>query len=195
MESSITQPQPVWIHASQQMSQITERRRNALFDGRISNAFLYSGYAQSRLWLEVFRQHSPAIQNDDFQQWYKSFFADVAQNLTDEAVHVIGLGTGGGEKDCWLLETLHDHRLLFTPVDVSEILALLSAQRAAPLLDQPPRPLAAELTACSDLISWLDSFDRGIKRVFTCFGVIPNIEPESLLPLLHSFLRRQIGYC
>lgn len=189
MESSINQPQPVWIHPSQQMHSIAQRRRNGLFNGRIPNAFLYSGYAQSKLWLEVFRKHSPTSHNNDFQRWYKSFLASVAQNITADAVHVVGLGSGGGEKDCWLLEALHAHKLLFTPVDVSEVLALLSAQRVAHLLEQPPRPLTAELSACSDFISWLDSFDGGIKRVFTCFGVIPNIEPETLLPLLRSFLR------
>ncbi|MEN8215229.1 MAG: hypothetical protein ABFS56_02415 [Pseudomonadota bacterium] len=51
------------------------------------------------------------------------------------AVHVVGLGSGCGEKDCCLLEALHAQKLLFTPVDVSEVLALLSAQRVAHLLE------------------------------------------------------------
>lgn len=195
MESSINKPQPVWIHSSQQMQSITERRRNALFSGRIPNSFLYSGYAQSKLWLEVFRKHSPAIQNPEFQRWHKSFFASFVRNLQTPALHVVGLGSGGGEKDCWLLDALqaqNQTHLLFTPVDVSEILALLSAQRATNnVLEVFPRPLVAELSACSDLESWLDSLDGGRSRVFTCFGVIPNLAPESILPLLRSLLREE----
>jgi hypothetical protein len=112
-------------------------------------------------------------------------------------VHVICLGCGGSGKDRWWLEELRDAAsgtlaLRVTAIDASPDLALQSAGRL--------RDLAFVVPVVADLMAF-DDFRNGFgkgepspdeedgPRIFTCFGLLPNFEPDVFLPKLRSWLR------
>lgn len=180
MSPSADTPEPVWIHPSRGMDAIAERRRNALASGVIPPEFHYVGHRQTGLWLEVARCHAPA----GLGPFYRQALAELP---LPRVPHLIGLGPGSAQKEAWLQERVRSTR--FTPVDVSDSLALLAARRLAPLVEHPPLPLVADLTRFPGLPGWLAGFDRGEPRLFSAFGVTPNLPPEELDPALRAFLR------
>tara|TARA_R110002096_G_scaffold206192_11_gene392415 strand:- start:36 stop:947 length:912 start_codon:yes stop_codon:yes gene_type:complete len=175
-------PEPIWIHSSRQMAAVASLRQSSLPSGKIPHLFHYEGLRQSQLWMEVARAHAPNTEST-----YHKIFQVAREWMGDEPIHVVGLGAGGASKERKLLEGLTKPQ--FTPVDVSDSLALLSAQQTRDLTEQPPKPLVADLLAYPDLPEWLDEFDSGRKRLFTAFGLTPNTAPSELLPVLRGFLR------
>ncbi len=175
-------PEPIWIHSSRQMNAVADLRRSSLPSGKIPHLFHYEGLRQSQLWMKVARAHAP-----NTEPAYREVFESAREWIGDEPVHVVGLGAGGAAKEQKLLEGLT--KPLFTPVDVSDSLALLSAQHTWDLTEKPPKPLVADLLGYPDLPNWLAEFDSGRKRLFTAFGLTPNTAPSELLPVLHDFLR------
>ncbi|MEM1295191.1 MAG: L-histidine N(alpha)-methyltransferase [Verrucomicrobiota bacterium] len=175
-------PEPIWIHSSRQMEAVTDLRRSCLADGQIPHLFHYEGLRQSQLWRKVARAHAPSS-----DQAYRDIFREAAKWAGLEPVHVVGLGAGGATKEAKLLSSLNNP--LFTPVDVSDSLALLSAQNTRDLTDKPPKPLVADILSFPELPIWLDEFDSGRKRLFTAFGLTPNTAPSELFPALREFLR------
>lgn len=175
-------PAPIWIHSSRQMEAVTNLRRSSLPCGKIPHLFHYEGLRQSQLWMKVAQAHAP---NSD--QAYREMFKEAADWAGTESIHVIGLGAGGASKEEKLLSGLNNP--LFTPVDVSDSLALLSAQNTSALTEAPPKPLVADILAFPELPDWLSEFDSGRKRLFTAFGLTPNTAPNELFPALRKFLR------
>jgi L-histidine N-alpha-methyltransferase len=180
MNPSAPPPEPVWIHGSRDLESIAERRSMALPRGVIPPEFLYVGHRQSELWLEVARCHAPA----GLDLFYRKAFAELP---IPQLPHLVGLGPGSARKEAALQERLGAGR--FTPVDVSDSLALISARRLAPMVQHLPRPLVADLTRFPGLPDWLSEFDQGAPRLFSAFGVTPNLPPEELDPALRAFLR------
>jgi len=162
------------------MEAVAERRRRALPNGPIPGEFHYEGHRQSQLWLEVARRHAPP----GLDTFYRQAFTMVP---TGTFSHLISLGAGGARKEGWLQQRITANR--FTPVDVSDSLALLSAQHLRTLVEKPPRPIVADLTQFPGLPDWLSTFDEEEPRLYTAFGLTPNLNPEELDPILRGFLR------
>ncbi len=162
------------------MESIAERRRLALPLGSIPAEFHYVGHRQSELWLAVARCHAPT----GLDIFYRGAFAALP---IPHLPHLVGLGPGSAQKEAWLQEKLQARR--FTPVDVSESLSLFSALRLRPHVAHAPRPLVADLTRFPNLPDWLSEFDGGEPRLFSAFGVTPNLPPGELDPALRAFLR------
>ena len=175
-------PDPIWIHPSRQMTAMAELRREALPSGAIPHLFHYERLRQSQLWLEVARKYAP-----DVEATYRQVFQTAREWCGNAPVHLVGLGAGGARKERWLLEKLENPR--FTPVDVSDSLALQSTQHVRDLTGKPPKPLVADILEFPGLPDWLGEFDSGRKRLFTAFGLTPNTSPKALLPALRGFLR------
>ncbi len=184
---------PVWIHHSRNMESIALARKESLRTGQVDHTFHYASERQSELWLEVHRKHSPVVTDQGVSKIYRDLFRETAAMWVGKVVHVVGLGCGGGSKDRLLLEALDEvnARVLFTPVDVSASLALLSEAATCDFCDEPQRPIVADLLHFSDLAEALEELDQGAARIFTFFGMMPNFEPEAILPLLHGWLRSQ----
>jgi hypothetical protein len=164
------------------MESAAERRKQSLPLGEIPPEFHYEGYRQSQLWLKVAQRHAPS----GLGAFYQTAFACLP--LHDKA-HLVGLGAGGGWKEAWLQARLGASR--FTPVDVSVSLALLSARRLQQLIPQRCKPLVADITKFPDLPEWLSQFDSEEPRLFSAFGLTPNLPPEELDPILKRYLRPQ----
>jgi hypothetical protein len=183
--------QPVWIHHSQTMEAIALARKESLREGRVDHSFHYATSRQSELWLEVHRAHSPAVSDGDVEKIYIKLFAARSKRWAQKPVHVVGLGCGGGRKDQLLLESLcaQGARVRFTPIDVSASLALLSAETTRRFCAEPQRPIVADLLQFSDLPEALAEFDKGEPRLYTFFGMMPNFEPDAILPILRTWIR------
>jgi L-histidine N-alpha-methyltransferase len=184
-------PRTALIHPSFRADAWRDRRIASLRDSAIDHGFHYAGVRQAELWLEVHRRHAPGAIDPDFERIYRSAAEDLAGELEGRAVHVIGLGAGGGEKEATVLEALSGRgcRLQYTPVDVSPELALLSAEEAESRVDCPVSPVVGDLSMLGNVGDWLDGTDRGAQRVFTAFGLTPNFTPSTLLGLLAAALR------
>lgn len=183
--------QTVLIHPSFRADALRQKRIASLMDGTLDHAFHYAGVRQAELWLHVHQTHAPVTVDPAFETIYRHLARDLAMELAGEAVHVIGLGSGGGEKEAWVLEALKQQgcRIRYTPLDVSPELALLSAEVAENWVDQAILPIVGDLSLLPDLKDWLDGEQQQASRIYTAFGLTPNFAPSILLKGLGGVLR------
>ncbi len=198
------------IHASQFPGAVLADLRQSLRTRQINHKFHYDSYKQARQWLALHEAWSPARTDPRCAATYETAFAAVGGRITARRIHVIGLGCGGGQKDAQLLEQLEGHgkELSYTPVDVSTALVLTAYQAAAKVLgheEVPFRPadpnwqlaignwqsaLVCDLAA-ADLPAILDELTPPeATRLITFFGMLPNFEPQLILPRLGALVRR-----
>lgn len=182
--------QPVRIHASFRAEALRNKRIASLKEHAIDHGFHYAGVRQAELWLKVHQAHAPGSVDPEFERLYRAAAANLAQELAGQAVHVIGLGSGGGEKETWVLNALHQHGcpLRYTPVDISPELALMSAEQARASVEAHITPVVGDLSLLADADNWLEA-DPATVRVYTAFGLTPNFPPSYLLGLLNHSLR------
>ncbi len=183
----------IWVHQSLNSGEQALRRVASLCNGELDNGFHYQGGKQAELWLEVHKRHAPLFADPEFAEIFHAVSVDAADSLAGQAVHVIGLGPGGGEKESWLLEALSGRgcRLRYSPVDASLQLALLSAEVAKPYVGDEIFPVVGDLSLLAELPAWLERYPREESRVFTAFGLAPNFFPSQLFPRLAAVLRPQ----
>lgn len=183
--------QPVWLHSSLRADEQSRRRLESLRGGALENFFHYVGVRQSQLWLAVHRRHAPLFRDPAFTAIYRDLSDAVARELSDQRLHVIGLGPGGGQKESWLLEALarENATLGYTPVDASAELAWLSADRGREWGDSVSMPVVGDLSLLPDLPDLLDKAGATGRRVYTAFGIIQNFSPEQIFPWFRSVLR------
>ncbi len=183
----------VEIHCSQFPERIQADLLESLRARRIDHKFHYESREQARLWLALHEAHSPARSDPDTRALYERCFDAVPFPVDGRDVHVISLGSGGGQKDLCLLRRLavESRRVDYTPVDVSLSLALISREAA---LSQAPaercHPVVCDLgraEALPDLIAGHAAPDA--RRVILFFGMLPNFEPGEILPKLSALLR------
>jgi uncharacterized SAM-dependent methyltransferase len=113
------------------------------------------------------------------------------------AVQVIGLGCGGGQKDARLLSLLagQGKEVSYRPCDVSLALALTARQAARQAVaNLPCDPLVCDLALADDLPGVFGPpGDARTARLITFFGMLPNFEPELILPRLADLVRGEDG--
>lgn len=184
------QARTVLIHPSFRAAAWRTRRITSLHEAAIDPAFHYAGVRQAALWLKVHRIHAPGAVEPDFERIYRMLAHDLAGSLAGQSVHVIGLGSGGGEKEAWVLEALEQQgcHLRYTPVDISPELALLSAEVAENRFDGSIYPVVGDLSLLASPDDWLHDEPASI-RVYTAFGLTPNFTPSWLLGHLGRILR------
>jgi uncharacterized SAM-dependent methyltransferase len=113
-------------------------------------------------------------------------------------LHLIGLGCGGGEKDTRLLAELQreGRTAWYSPVDVSTAMVLVARQVATRVIPEAHCfPLVCDL-ACTDDLSGIvvpepsaAAPPTNAARLITCFGMLPNFEPQVILTRLAELLR------
>src|SRR6185369_4053314 len=116
------------------------------------------------------------------------FRAAVAE-ISARRVHVVGLGCGGGRKDTRLLQLLkaRGREVSYTPCDVSVAMVLVARRTARRVVaDVHCFPLVCDLASARDLPSLFPQTTA--SRLITFFGMIPNFEPEMILPKLASLV-------
>lgn len=180
----------VWVHESLRAAAQSKRRRDALQSGWMDAAFHYLSVRQAELWLNVHRSHAPVFADASFGEVFERAAASTAAVCAGKAVHVIGLGSGGGQKEASVLRVLGAAgcRLRYTPVDVGVELALESARMARPWVMGEVRPLAADLRSVVGVENFCGSKSSDEIRVVTAFGLLPNFFPSEIFGLLGQWV-------
>ena len=179
----------VRIHPSQFPESIRRDLLASLRRREINHKFHYDSVKQSQKWLAIHRRYSPARQDRDCRAIYEKSFTAAAESIRQSPVHLIGLGCGGGQKDLQLLKRLRSPRreIFYTPCDVSVAMVLIARRSALAVVPGDHCfPLVCDLATARDLPS---SLLTGHPSLITFFGMIPNFEPQQILPRLASLLR------
>jgi len=189
MKSSVK----VTIHASQFPEKIRRDLLASLRTRQVNHKFHYDSVKQTQKWLALHQVYSPSRNDADCAATYGRAFGEAANQIKAGRVHVAGLGCGGGQKDTRLLKLLKagGKKILYTPCDVSAAMVLVA--RAAAICAVPENncfPLVCDLASAKDLPSlFTQSPAPRAPRLVTFFGMIPNFEPQQILPKLASLVR------
>ncbi len=171
--------------------EISQVVRDSLESGRLDPKLLYVSDRQAALWREVFLRHSPIHGNPEFARIYREAFALTADRLAGKSVHFVGLGCGTGLKEAQLSRCLRERgcEVDFSAIDVSRELVEEAARQVAETGASAPRHLVCDLAEIDFLKKWLDSASHKAPRLFTFFGLVPNLEPAFVVRLWREILR------
>jgi L-histidine N-alpha-methyltransferase len=181
----------VTIHASQFPENVRRDLIASLATRRVNHKFHYDSVRQTQKWLALHQAHSPARNNTACAGTYDRAFAEAVKQIAAKEIHVIGLGCGGGQKDTRLLELLKasGREIFYTPCDVSVAMTLVARQTALAVVPEKNCfPFVCDLATADDLPA---IFDPRPSTLVTFFGMIPNFEPEEILPKLAALVRPQ----
>ncbi|MCX6895551.1 MAG: L-histidine N(alpha)-methyltransferase [Verrucomicrobia bacterium] len=188
----------VAIHASQSPENVRRDLLASLRTRRVNHKFHYDSIKQTQKWLALHQIYSPTRNNADCLAVYEKSFAAAAQ-IPSPRVHVIGLGCGGGQKDTRLLKLLRatGKEVSYTPCDVATAMVLVARQTALAVVpEENIFPFVCDLAWEGRHVADPDLFGTAARRpshdaarLITFFGMIPNFEPQEILPRLASLLR------
>ncbi len=187
----------VAIHPSQFPENLRRDLLTSLRARQLNHKFLYDGIKQTQKWLALHEACSPARNDIDCVETYDKAFGAAAERVAARRVHVISLGCGGGQKDVSLLKRLRQSgkQVSYTPCDVSVAMVLIARQSALEILDSNDCfPLVCDLLTADDLAGVLrQQTPVDVARLVTFFGLIPNFEPQIILPRLADVLHPDDG--
>jgi L-histidine N-alpha-methyltransferase len=183
----------VAIHSSQFPDAVRRDLIASLRERRVNHKFHYDSVKQTQKWLALHQAYSPSRHDSDCASIYDDAFAVAAAKIKSSAVHLIGLGCGGGQKDTRLLKLLRapGRKLFYTPCDVSAAMTLVARATALAVVSKDNCfPFVCDLSTSRELSDICGSrFTRRVSRLFTFFGMIPNFEPQDILPKLAGLIR------
>lgn len=185
----------VAIHSSQSPEHVRRDLLESLRTCRVNHKFHYDSVKQTNQWLALHQVYAPSRNDADCAATYDRAFVAAAQRLKATQVHLVGLGCGGGQKDKRLLKLLKiaGKAVSYTPSDVSVAMTLVAAQAVRSVVGAAQCfPLVCDLATADDLARILATHhNSSAARLVTFFGMIPNFEPEEILPKLAGLIRRQ----
>jgi L-histidine Nalpha-methyltransferase len=183
----------VAIHASQFPESVRRDLLESLRTRQVNHKFHYDSVKQTQKWLALHQAFSPSRTDADCAATYDRSFAEAAARVSSRRVHLIGLGCGGGQKDARLLKLLQapGRTVFYTPSDVSTAMVLVARQTAASVVAaENCFPLVCDLASAEDLPAALDALRvPEAARLLTFFGMIPNFEPQVIMPRLAGLIR------
>jgi len=179
------------IHESQFPENVRRDLLESLRSRKINHKFHYDSVKQTQKWLALHQIYSPTRNDEDCRAIYDHSFETAAAKIKSKNVHVIGLGCGGGQKDARLLKLLkaRGKEIFYTPCDVSSAMVLVARQTALDVLPEKNCfPFVCDLTTADNLQK---SLATRHPSLVTFFGMIPNFEPQDILPKLASLIRQK----
>jgi len=183
----------VAVHSSQFPENVQRDLLQSLRERRVDPKFHYASYKQSQKWLALHEAWSPSRIDADCAALYDRSFRTAADALNSSQAHLIGLGCGGGQKDARLLNSLagQGREVSYTPCDISLALVLTAARAAETAVPGiRAQPLVCDLAGAVDLPQVFDQQEGASQvRLLTFFGMIPNFEPEIIMPRLAALVR------
>jgi len=209
----------VVIHASQFPEKVRRDLLESLRARRVNHKFHYDSVRQTQKCLALHQAYSPSHHDADCRAMYEKGFKAAAAQIKSPRVHVIGLGCGGGQKDTRLLKLLkaRGREIFYTPCDVSAAMVLTARRTVLAVLPEKNCfPFVCDLATADDLPAVFDNLagsarppsvaellrrtgcadrtpQRGVPtfaiRLITFFGMIPNFEPQIILPKLTALVR------
>ena len=184
----------VRIHSSQFPENVRRDLLQSLRTREINHKFHYDSIKQTQKWLALHQAYSPSRTDADCVATYEKSFIAAAKKIRAANIHLIGLGCGGGQKDSRLLQLLKEQgkELFYTPSDVSVAMVLVAQQTARAIIPANKCfPFVCDLASAENLGEIFSAkVPREAQRLFTFFGMIPNFEPQIILPKLAALLRR-----
>jgi L-histidine Nalpha-methyltransferase len=181
------------IHESQFPENVRRDLLASWHSRAINHKFHYDSVKQTHKWLALHQQFSPARYDKNCHAIYDQSFRAVTAQIKSKNVHLIGLGCGGGQKDTRLLKLLKSagKNVFYTPSDVSAAMVLTARKAALAVLPEKNCfPFVCDLATANNLG---DAFSSRLtpraSRLFTFFGMIPNFEPQEILPKLAALVR------
>src|SRR6185503_16390050 len=101
-------PIRIIVHPSQFPDAIRAELDRSLRERTINHKFHYESHKQAAKWLALHEAYSPARTDPNCAAIYEAAFTRAASILSESAhaVHIIGLGCGGGQKEAQLLHLL-----------------------------------------------------------------------------------------
>lgn len=181
------------IHESQFPENVRRDLLKSLRSRKINHKFHYDSVKQTQKWLALHQIYSPSRHDKNVRAIYEQSFEAAAAKIKSKSVHVIGFGCGGGQKDTRLLKLLKSHGkdISYTPCDVSAAMTLVARQTALSVLpEENCFPFVCDLATADDLLEIFNA--RGAlsdPRTVTFFGMIPNFDPQEILPKLAALVR------
>ena len=186
-------PITLTFHESQYPEPVAMQCRQGLHARKLPGRLLYDSPAQAQRWLAYHQAYSPSRTEPELLALYEQSFEASIAALTGRPLHYVSLGCGGGNKDALFVRRALDRggALHVSPTDTSAALVLetmLRLQGTFPALSASP--LVVDLGAEPDLAPWLAQQETdGARRVFGCFGIIPNFDYAALLSYLWRLMR------
>ena len=181
----------VTIHPSQFPECVRADLLESLRTRRINHKFHYDSIKQTHKWLELHQAYSPSRTDTDCEATYLRAFEAVCGKM-EKFTNLIGLGCGGGQKDSQLLQRLRHTgaEVCYVPCDVSVAMVLTARETALGVLPGLKcHPVVCDLATAQDLPQTLVKLGVPTEgRLVTFFGMLPNFEPEIVLPRLAGFL-------
>lgn len=177
----------VAIHESQSPENVRRDLLESLRSRKINHKFHYDSVKQTQAWLALHQIYSPSRHDENVRAIYKQSFEAAVAKIKSKSVHIIGLGCGGGRKDARLLKLLKSRGkgIFYTPCDVSTAMVLVARTATLSVLSEKNCfPFVCDLATAENL-----QFSNHGPRIVTFFGMIPNFEPQEILPKLASFIR------
>ena len=190
----------VLIHPSQFPEQVRRDLLESLRTRRVNHKFHYDSVKQTQKWLVLHQACSPTRNDADCRAVYEKGFKAATAQIKSRRVDVIGLGCGGGQKDTRLLKLLKagGKEVFYTPCDVSTAMVLTARKAALAVLPaEHCFPFVCDLATADDLRKIWEGRRCAnrtatrvppISRLVTFFGMIPNFEPQAILPKLASLV-------
>jgi len=182
----------VAIHSSQFPEKVRQDLLDSLRTRAVNHKFHYDSVKQTQKWLALHQAHSPTRNDVDCAAIYDRAFEAATVRVESKSVHLLGLGCGGGQKDTRLLRLLKEQgkEIFYTPCDVSTAMVLTARQTSLAVLKEDSCfPAVCDLAGNN--ISPAIFRTRNTQhatRLTTFFGMIPNFEPDIILPKLASMI-------
>jgi uncharacterized SAM-dependent methyltransferase len=181
----------VIIHASQFPENVRRDLLASLRARRVNHKFHYDSLKQTQKWLALHEAHSPARTDADCLATYDRAFVETVKKIAAKKIRVLGLGCGGGQKDTRLLVLLKKSgkEISYMPSDVSVAMTLVARTAALKILPEKNCfPFVCDLATADDLPA---AFEPRPSTIVTFFGMIPNFEPDEILPKLAALVRKK----
>ncbi len=177
------------VHSSIANASLEREVEASLRANLLNPKLLYVTPRQTELWRQVFLKHSPIHGNPEFARIYRDAFSRIIDELSPGRIWLVGLGCGTGQKEaelCLLLRA-RGHEVCFSAVDISRELVSESAQKLADAGAISGGHLVCDLNEVGFLKDWLKNKGK-TPRLFTFFGIVPNMAPMLVQQLLAAVL-------
>ena len=184
-----------FIHASQFPENVRRDLLESLRTRRVNHKFHYDSVKQTQKWLALHQAYSPTRNDADCRAIYEKGFEAAAAQIKSKqrSRHRPRLRRRTkGHAASEIVES-RGKEIFYTPCDVSAAMVLIARQTALAVLPEKNCfPFVCDLATADDLPNmFLDSRFTTHDPVdsVTFFGMIPNFEPQEILPKLASLVR------